>query len=376
MIKYYLWAACLILAISSCSKAKNEQEAVEGGYSISVLVKNSPLEDGWVYLEKITAQGPLKVDSVQTNAEGKAVLTGKLATPGYFVVNTYGKSRDFFPLYNDKISVEVENNGKENTAKLSGSDLIAQYDKLETMSTGMRARMQMIADSIRNTVKNPVEQEAKRAEFIRLQTFELVIFRSQVKEYLKTVRPSFISLYATQYFDMSTDFTYLDSLVRELKTKYEGNEYIVEFAELLQKSSKLAKGAMAPEISLAGMDEKPIALSSMRGKYILVDFWASWCGPCRRNNPSLVAMYNKLKGPNFEILGVSLDRDKKAWLDAVKKDNLAWPQISDLKYWDCQAAKDYEVSSIPTSFLIDPKGVIIGSNLTEAEVEAIVLNKN
>jgi peroxiredoxin len=129
------------------------------------------------------------------------------------------------------------------------------------------------------------------------------------------------------------------------------------------KPQYVETGAMAPEINLPGPDGTPVALSSLRGKYVLVDFWASWCGPCRSENPNVVAAYKKFKDKNFTIYGVSIDHNKEKWEQAIKEDGLTWIHVSDLKGWSSVGAVTYSVRSIPTNVLVGPDGKIIARNL-------------
>lgn len=156
----------------------------------------------------------------------------------------------------------------------------------------------------------------------------------------------------------------LEKMTDEAKSTYFGQAAL----KLVEDAKFASVGTEAPDFFQQDQNGKDVKLSSFRGKYVLVDFWASWCGPCRQENPNLVNAFNNYKDKNFTVLGVSLDRARDPWLKAIKDDNLAWTQVSDLKFWSNAVAVQYKIQSIPQNMLIDPKGVIIAKNLRGPEL--------
>jgi peroxiredoxin len=156
-----------------------------------------------------------------------------------------------------------------------------------------------------------------------------------------------------------------NSFTADVKKSYYGNV----LDGVIVRKEGLNVGKAAPGFSQADTNGKPISLESFKGKYVLIDFWASWCGPCRQENPNLVRTYQKFKDKNFEILGVSLDNNKSKWLEAIQDDQLTWAQVSDLKYWRNEVAVQYGVQSIPANFLLDKEGKIIAKGLRGPALE-------
>ena len=187
-------------------------------------------------------------------------------------------------------------------------------------------------------------------------------FELSLKDYLSSAKSSLAVLVTADYLDIEENLIFWETIYNNYTEEFKDNSYFKNFENKLIKIKSISIGSLAPDIILNDTSGVPISLVSLRGKYVLLDFWAAWCRPCREENPNIVENYNNYKSYGFDVYQVSLDRTKEDWIRGIKQDKLPWINVSDLKYYQSEAAELYNVDRIPSAFLLDPQGKIIAKH--------------
>jgi peroxiredoxin len=356
-MKKIIIVAGLFLIISSCKEKSN------GVFTVAGTIKNAPSNK--VYLKELPFGGtnPIVVDSA-TLQNGKFELNTNTLEEGLYSIGF-----ETFPnavlLINDAKKIEVNldfNNYKSYETKGSKAttalhELFSNYEK----SYGNLEEKILCLDSLQGK-----KASDSLVTIARLQ-------KNNEKQHLNQLLNNFINstespaacLQALAMATRTMEMDELSAIIEKSVSKFSSYANIKKLQQIIIGKQYPLLGKQAPAFALGTPTNDTIALSNFKGKYVLVDFWASWCAPCRAENPNVVAMYHKYKDKNFTILGVSLDRDLKAWTEAIKKDSLTWTHASDLKQWESPLVSMYQFDGIPFNVLIDPTGKIIASGLRE-----------
>ena len=352
---------------------KSTLEKVENGFVIKGNIKNSP--KNLLVLWELTPAKLIFIDSTRTDEKGNFELRGNTKEMIFCQLQMGPEASVYFAVDNNsKLNVNMSVVGSFVDYQIKGDELedSKTLKSLLDMNTSFLKEVKSLeqrAQNIPNTPDGATQADQLRTEYQRLANQR----NNFVKEVALKQKKGFIPYFVVSFGALENPgFDMFQHAVNCAKAADPNSKYTQQIETQFNTEAKLMEGAIAPDFTLKTPTGEDLALSSLRGKVVLIDFWASWCGPCRRENPNVRKLYRRFHYKGFEILGVSLDNDGNRWKGAIQADSLTWPHVSDLRGWQSSAAQLYQVSSIPQTYLIDKDGRIMAKGLRGPELEMVL----
>ncbi|MFM7195776.1 MAG: TlpA family protein disulfide reductase [Bacteroidota bacterium] len=350
----------LALSLFACKEQKPDN-----GWQVTIRGKiNNPIEGAisiHAWADTTNRQEPVDYNP----ADSTFSKTLNLTEPGFYRISFFGQQLVDVILDHADLEINVDGNNQMGFAEVKGSPDVTLMENIEAIRKGFQESEEVAALNMKFADAVQAKDEKQISALQEAYQQALNTSNDSIAAVLEAAAPSLgvINLINSNVIDRERHFDDLTRIAAKFTGAWAGYGPVKEFLAAIAMMKTTAIGQPAPEIALPDQEGKVVKLSSFRGKYVLVDFWAKWCGPCRRENPNLLKAYKQFKSDRFEVIGVSLDRSKSDWLQAIAEDKLEWVHVSDLRYFDSQAAKDYNISSIPYSILVNPEGIIVAKNL-------------
>jgi len=328
-----------------------------------------------IYLMEADSSAVNVVDSTKLSEDGKFQFKHSAAYAGLYKLRVGGTVFDLIAKNGDDISFTTDNNDNSHTYQLTGSEeseKLKDFNKITMVyadeNTKLYNEYQTKAQAIGHESDSLVN--IYRPQFEKISDAESAV----VLKFVNDNQNSLAGFYASTMLDPDKYEPQLIAYAEAIKGKFSRNPGVLQFIKQMMLVKPVSIGQPAPDFTVIGIDDKPIKLSDYKGKYVMIDFWASWCGPCRMENPNVVKQYAAFHPKGFNILGISLDTSKTNWQQAITHDQLTWTHASDRKNFDGPTELLYHIQAIPSNFIIDPKGIIVAKNMRGTDLEDF-LNK-